>query len=46
MAVNKVLKPDRKQKRRPGVVSKNKSSYNKNSKYYKKRYRGQGRPGK
>ena len=46
MAVNKVTKIDRKTKRRPGVVSKNKSSNNKKSKYYKKKYRGQGKPGK
>ena len=30
-------------KKRPGIVSKTKSSRNKNSKYYLKRYRGQGR---
>lgn len=30
-------------KRRPGIHSKNRASKNKNSKLYKKRYRGQGR---
>lgn len=30
-------------KKRPGVISKNKTSNNKNSKNYKKPYRGQGR---
>ena len=30
-------------KKRPGIVSKNKSSKNPNSKHYLKRYRGQGR---
>ena len=46
MAVKKVTKNERKTKRRPGVVSKNKTSNNKNSKHYKKKYRGQGKPGK
>lgn len=31
-------------KKRPGIVSKTKSSKNKNSRNYKKAYRGQGRP--
>jgi len=32
-----------KQKKRPGVHSKCKTSNSKNSKFYKKKYRGQGR---
>lgn len=32
-----------KKKKRPGIVSKTKHSYNKLSKFYSKRYRGQGR---
>jgi len=30
-------------KKRPGIHSKKKNSFNKKSKHYKKRYRGQGR---
>ena len=37
------LNEPRKVKRRPGCPSKKKSSNNKNSKCYKKKYRGQGR---
>ena len=43
MAVNKVTKKERKQKKRPGIVAKTKSSKHKGSKNYKKRYRGQGK---
>lgn len=43
MAVKNVTKNDRKQKKRPGIVAKTKSSKHKGSKNYKKRYRGQGK---
>jgi len=38
-----LLQDERKVKRRPGCPSKRKSSNNKNSKCYKKKYRGQGK---
>jgi hypothetical protein len=40
--INTTVK-ERKVKRRPGCPSKKKSSNNKNSKCYKKKYRGQGK---
>ena len=40
VASNYVLKP---QKKRPGVHAKTKTSKSKNSKYYKKKYVGQGK---
>jgi len=40
-AISKYSQP--KKKRNKGVHSKNRHSYNKGSKYYKKKYRGQGR---
>ena len=43
MAVNKITKKDRKTKKRPGVVAKTRSSNNKHSKNYQKKYRGQGK---
>lgn len=43
MAVNTKDWGGNKHKKRPGIISKNKSSNNKNSKNYVKAYRGQGR---
>jgi len=43
MAKNTQIKEDRKVKRRKGVHAKTQSSKLKQSKNYKKRYRGQGR---
>ena len=43
MAINKSSLKETKHKKRPGIVSKCKSSNNKNSKNYLKSYRGQGR---
>jgi len=38
-----LLMENRRVKKRPGIVSKNKSSFNKSSKFYRKKYRGQGK---
>jgi len=46
MAKNKSLSPDsvvKTKKTRPGVHAKTKTSRSKNAKFYKKKYRGQGR---
>lgn len=43
MAIRSANFKERPKKKRPGIVSKSKSSRNKNSKNYVKLYRGQGR---
>jgi hypothetical protein len=43
MAKNTQVKEDRKRKKRKGIHSKNQSSYLKGSKFWTKKYRGQGK---